>query len=338
MTHRLPETPEFLATALRFKPGPNQREVAHLFDLESVLAVNTALALGRPLLVRGDPGVGKSQLALAAAWVLRRPFLSVFVNAHTQVQDLLWHEDLVTRLAEAQTFKVEQGSAADHLAREWFVRPGPLWWALNWTEAAKHGAKPRVKVPAPGFDETECNPLENGVVLLIDEIDKADSSVPNGLLEVLGQSTFSVPGFPEPVRASEPAPLIVLTTNEDRTLPDAFVRRCVVLHLRLPDWRRWPDEFGERSLAEWLAARGRAHFPELDEQVLQLAAKQVQRDREFVQSAGFCAPGLAEYINLLEAAIDVGGGVEGAMARIEAVARFVLHKHADPGPMKSKAP
>ncbi len=85
--------------------------------------------------------------------------------------------------------------------------------------------------PAMGGDE---DPM-NGRVVLIDEIDKADTDVPNGLLEALGAGQFSPQGRAEPVRIVEPFPLVVVTTNEERVLPAPFVRRCFVLHLELPD-------------------------------------------------------------------------------------------------------
>jgi len=296
------------------------RASVHVFERRSILAVNTALDCGRPLLVRGEPGTGKSQLARAVAMALHRVFVSVFVDAGTEAQDLLWFHDAVTRLAEAQVQRAKGGGeVAKELARERFVVPRALWWALDWKGAERQaGEVAAIKEPPPAF-VAPCDP-KNGVVLLIDEIDKADSSVPNGLLECLGQRTFAVPGLGEPVRAKGIDPLVVLTTNEDRVLPDAFVRRCVVLHLRV-------DEDG---LVDWLMKRGRAHNPDpkdLDDDLLRQAAEQVERDRKAVRRAGFCPPGLAEYIDLLAAVKQsraAGDGVE-----IEEIAEFVLRKHAD---------
>lgn len=162
---------------------------------------------------------------------------------------------------------------------------------------------------------------------MIDEIDKADTSVPNGLLEYLGQGTFSVPGFDEAVHARGPAPLVVLTTNEDRALPDAFVRRCVVLHLRVPDHEQWAD-LEPGSLAKWLCERGRAHFADLDEGVLQAAAEQLVDDRRALRAGGHCLPGLAEYIDLVAAVKQ--GRAAGDETSMEDIAQFVLRKHAEP--------
>lgn len=119
--------------------------------------------------------------------------------------------------------------------------------------------------------------------MLIDEIDKADTSVPNGLLECLGQGQFACPGGATVSASTEPPPLVVVTTNEERALPDPFLRRCLVLHLG------WPTEPAE--LIEKLIARGRAHFPEHTEEVLAEAARMLAKDRETVAGRGLCRPG-----------------------------------------------
>ncbi|MFO7563885.1 MAG: MoxR family ATPase [Enhygromyxa sp.] len=292
----------------------------HLFDRESVLAVNTALDCGRPLLIRGDPGTGKSQLARAAAKKLGRVFLSRVVDAHTEAHELLWEYDALARLSDAQTLGVaRRRQTRDRLARANYTQPGPLWWALDWDSAMRQAQRASIEAPKSGFGRRE-----NGVVVLIDEIDKADVAVPNALLECLGHGSFTVPGIGQQVCAKEPAPLIILTTNTNRILPDAFVRRCVVLHVRVP----------EDGLIEWLVKRGRPHFPELPEDVLRRAAEQLKTDRARLGSRAFCAPGLAEYIDLLTAAVR--GGAEQAEARLASIARFVLDKHIDPGPMNEQ--
>jgi len=332
MANQLPK--HLLDKPLLIPAKPGRRPSSHVFEEDSILAVDTALACGRPLLLRGEPGVGKSQLARAVAEALGRVFVSVFVHARTDVHDLLWSYDAVTRLAEAQAHGAGQEAAAERLAQRRFVKPGPLWWALNWERALRQATGDHVatKAPVPSYSG-ECHP-RNGVVLLIDEIDKADTSVPNGLLECLGQRTFTVPGIDEPIDAVDPTPLVMLTTNEDRVLPDAFVRRCVVLHMRMPDPEQWElPNASPTSFEEWLVVRGRAHFEKkLPDEVLLAAAKQVIKDRRTVREAGHCPPGLAEYIDLLAALAEGGSG--GAVERINKIAKFVLHKHADPTPRR----
>lgn len=316
MTTRLPL--DLVGETIHFTDLPGQRKQAHVFERDAILAVNTALACRRPLLVKGDPGVGKSQLARAAAEKLGRRFLARYIDARTEARDLQWSLDAVTRLADAQVYKGtgEPGAAASVLDRRKYVMPEPLWWALNWTSAWKQAEQVVGQHTLPEPDAPA------GVVLLLDEIDKADPSVPNGLLECLGQQRFFVPGFDGPIEAKGPAPLIVLTTNGDRTLPNAFVRRCVVLHMRVPE--------GD-ALIPWLVARGKAHFGEMEDATLIDAAGKLAADRDHAggPGAGACKPGLAEYIDLLTALADGVG--EGLPTPIETLSTFVFRKHRDSG-------
>ncbi len=191
----------------------------HLFDEREVRALNAALAAGRPLLVRGEPGIGKSQLARAAAKMLKRTFIQQVVDSQTESRDLLWRLDSLGRLAEAQLAgalrdKSVEDARAD-FAIEKFVVPGPLWWGFDWPSAERQAAasaraRVRTDVPERG---AEADP-DNGSVVLIDEIDKAEAEVPNGLLEALGSGRIAPPGCGV-VNAKEPAPLVVITTNEE---------------------------------------------------------------------------------------------------------------------------
>ena len=120
----------------------NLRAEAHVYEERAVRALNAALAACRPLLVRGEPGTGKSQLARAAAHSLGRPLVSQVVDARTTARDLLWTFDAVARLGTAQllgALRSVVGTAEGALERKLnernFVRPGPLWWALDWKEA-----------------------------------------------------------------------------------------------------------------------------------------------------------------------------------------------------------
>ncbi len=212
--------------------------------------------------VRGEPGVGKTQLAEAAAEALQRAFVRHVVDSRTESRDLLYTFDAVMRLAEAQLCSVEKLSAAEsreQLAIQRFILPGPLWWAFNWEYARDHCLENKVPSANLVLAEAE-NELRaeagNGWVVLIDEIDKAESDVPNGLLEALGSGSFSPLGCDKRVEMSQPAPLIMITTNEERTLPDAFVRRCVVLHIQLPDL----EDGKHQEFTELLMKRGCSHF------------------------------------------------------------------------------
>jgi MoxR-like ATPase len=282
-------------------PGFGAPEEVHVFAAEEIAAVNAALAARRALLVRGEPGIGKTQMARATAVALGRAFVGITVDARTESRDLLWHFDAVARLAEAQ----RQGAGGANrtkstahtesaLAVNRFVEPRVLWWGLDWRGAAAQAMLAGVPEPPPLAEK--CDPA-NGVVVLIDEIDKADSDVPNGLLEALGAGTFPVPGYREPVRATSTVqPLVIVTTNAERVLPEAFVRRCLTLDLVLPS--------ETPALIARLIERGHAHFPGASDDVLRQAAEMVAKDRETAIDKGWRPrPGQAEFMDLLRAAL-----------------------------------
>ncbi|HEV7667947.1 MAG TPA: MoxR family ATPase [Thermoanaerobaculia bacterium] len=316
---------------LSFDPGHHLRveaygtlpETVHVFDGASKEAINAALAAGRPLLVRGEPGTGKSQLARAAAAALGRAFLPFTVDARTEARDLLYTVDTVARLAEAQIVghlpRAAEIDVREYLDEERFTTPGPIWWVFEWESAERQAERAHAAPPwtPKGWSK------EKGAVLLIDEIDKADPAVPNGLLEALGQGQFRTPwGASVASPEDAPSPLVVLTTNEERALPDAFVRRCLVLQLG------WPA--GRAALIEALVGRGRAHFPLLAESFLRTAAEMVAEDREAVADRGLCPPGGAEYLDLLRAVVrqwpDDPERQNAGLGRIRA---FALRKHPE---------
>jgi MoxR-like ATPase len=316
-------------------------EAVHIFDADTIHAVNTALAARRPLLVRGEPGVGKSQLARATAKALHRAFYPFAVDIQTEARDLLWHFDAIGRLAKAQvagallmgtaglgdkTLADKEADAQLGIAVSKFIHPGPIWWAFDWCKAAE-----QVKLvsgeeePAPMGN---CGLPENGWVILIDEIDKAETDVPNGLLEALGAGRFRPMGMKHEVVATKPYPLVVITTNEERALPDAFLRRCVVLDMKLPE--------EQTRLLALLKKRGAEHFRNgdkllIDETVLESAAAMMWEDRSAVKERGLRPlPGQAEYMDLLRALHhQCPGDADAQTALLARIRPFVLRKHGD---------
>ncbi|MBP8806151.1 MAG: MoxR family ATPase [Kofleriaceae bacterium] len=278
----------------------------HVLDRQSALAINAALAARRPLLVRGEPGLGKTQLAEAAAIDLGWEFRPFAVDADTETRDLLYREDLVQRFADAHV----ERSAPEPLGRERYIVPGPLWWAFSWKTANEQMGRVR------GGGKSESVDMPAGTVLLVDEIDKADSSVPNALLEALARRRFDTPV--QSVALDDHRPLLVVfTTNEERALPDAFLRRCLVLHLTLPD--------GPAALTKELIRRGCAHFPDRDAVgVLERAAQIIVKARQELAVSVSSPPGVAEYIDLVDAAIRLDK--DGAL--LEEIAEFAIRKHA----------
>lgn len=247
----------------------------HLWETPQIDALTAAHAAQRPLLVRGEAGSGKSQLARAAARILGTTLHKEVIHARFEARDLLYRFDSLQRLADAQAHLTDKVSKL-----EAYVRHGKLWQAV-----------------------LDCQPRKARPVLLLDEIDKAEAEVPNGLLEALGNGRFSVPLLGEVVRRPDdvPAPLVVITTNDERELPPAFLRRCLVLTLQLPRGR---------ALEAFLVKRGRLHFPALAERhpaVLQGAAEMLREDRRKARAEGIYEPGLSEYLDLLRAIESVGG-------------------------------
>ncbi|MFM8443681.1 MAG: AAA family ATPase [Methylococcus sp.] len=242
----------------------------HLWSQPEIDALILAQACRRPLLVRGEAGCGKSQVARAAAQVLggTEPLVEV-IHPRFEALDLLYRFDTLARLADAQIGKLDSSNRK-------YVRRGRLWEAYEQSRQSGAGAAQPV--------------------LLIDEIDKADADIPNALLEVLGNRSFTVP--PLNNRAiqghSERFPLIVITTNEERELPPAFIRRCVVLNLNPPD--------ADAEFIGWLVDRGRVHgHLRIEDSSREQAAQQVLADRKAAIANGYPRVGLSEYIDLLTA-------------------------------------
>ncbi len=191
------------------------------------VAVNAAVTLQRPLLVKGEPGTGKTELARQVAAALAMPLIEWHVKSTTKAQQGLYEYDAVSRLRDSQL-----GDARVHEVRH-YIRQGKLWQAFT----------------APAR-----------VVLLIDEIDKADIEFPNDLLQELDRMEFHVYETGETVRAVH-RPVVIITSNNEKELPDAFLRRCFFHYIRFPD-------------ADTLAAIVRLHFPGIKPALLTTALTQ----------------------------------------------------------------
>lgn len=280
----------------------------HIFEKDHILALRAAQATGRPLLVRGEAGTGKSQLAHAAAFVTGRAFLPVVVSGETSASDLHWKFDAIARLADAQMAGQPGAKLAAELSVAQYLHPGPLWWALNWQDAlqqqqgCRHASHWQPQTPA-GWQ------AEHGMVLLIDEIDKAEPDLPNGLLEALANGAFEVPLLGKTVEQSDTPPLIVITTNDERELPAAFLRRCLVITIALPEQ--------DDALLDWLLARGQLHFPSLSPKSMQDAASMLIDDRKAAKIRRCYQPGLAEYLDLLRALQQLGAEGETAFKTLK---------------------
>ena len=197
------------------------------------VAVNAAVTLQRPLLVKGEPGTGKTELARQVAASLNMPLIEWHIKSTTKAQQGLYEYDAVSRLRDSQL-----GEARVHEVRN-YIKKGKLWQAFD----------------APAR-----------VVLLIDEIDKADIEFPNDLLQELDRMEFHVYETGETVCAVN-RPVVIITSNNEKELPDAFLRRCFFHYIRFPE-------------PQVLAQIVRLHFPAIKEALLTTALTQFFELRE----------------------------------------------------------
>ena len=196
-------------------------------------AVNAAITLERPLLVKGEPGTGKTELARQVAGALDLPLLEWSVKSTTRAQQGLYEYDAVSRLRDSQLGDERVKDVKN------YIKKGKLWDAFD---------------------------ADGKVVLLIDEIDKADIEFPNDLLQELDQMEFYVYETGETIKAKQ-RPIVIITSNNEKELPDAFLRRCFFHYIRFPD-------------AETMQQIVNVHFPDIKKSLVREALTQFYELRE----------------------------------------------------------
>ncbi|GAB6042049.1 AAA family ATPase [Endothiovibrio diazotrophicus] len=317
------------ATAFPLPARGSWPATRYLLEAPAVDALIAALAAGKPLLVQGEPGIGKSQLARAAAEVLGRPFIYEVIQPDTEYTDLLWRIDHTSRLADAQlagSIPAARGSSdgeavpatppRDVRNVAHYIGPGPIWWALDARSGeAQHTTGAPNFVPDPPLAIEPC--ARSGVVLLLDEIDKADISLTNGLLEVLGNGGFNVPPLGRSIASAGPPPLVVLTSNNSRELPPALLRRCVVLSLSLG-----------KDVQAHLERIGAVVFPDLEAELRSTAAAQIVADRN--DCTDLPRTGLAEYLDLLRALDELAGDGDDPAAWLTRLGHYFHKSRVNP--------
>ncbi|TMV91673.1 MoxR family ATPase [Thioclava sp. BHET1] len=201
------------------------------------VAVNAAVTLERPLLVKGEPGTGKTELARQVAQSLGMEIIEWNIKSTTRAQQGLYEYDAVSRLRDSQLGPGLGGERVEDVSN--YIRRGKLWQAFE---------------------------ADRRVVLLIDEIDKADIEFPNDLLQELDRMEFHVYETGETIRARH-RPVVIITSNNEKELPDAFLRRCFFHYIRFPD-----PEVMRQIVA--------VHFPDLKPRLLSEALSQFYEIRE----------------------------------------------------------
>jgi MoxR-like ATPase len=197
------------------------------------IAVNAAVTLERPLLVKGEPGTGKTELAKQVAGALGLRMIEWNIKSTTRAQQGLYEYDAVSRLRDSQLGDERVNDVAN------YIKKGKLWQAFE---------------------------ADEKVVLLIDEIDKADIEFPNDLLQELDKMEFHVYETGETIKARQ-RPIVIITSNNEKELPDAFLRRCFFHYIR------FPDEHTMRKIVE-------VHHPGIKEALLTTALTQFYEIRE----------------------------------------------------------
>ena len=200
---------------------------AYVATDDLIMAVNAAVTLQRPLLVKGEPGTGKTELARQVAGALQVPIIEWHVKSTTKAQQGLYDYDAVSRLRDSQLGDARVNDVAN------YIRKGKLWQAFV---------------------------AHQRVVLLIDEIDKADIEFPNDLLQELDRMEFHVYETGETIKARH-RPVVIITSNNEKELPDAFLRRCFFHFIKFPD-------------AETLKRIVDVHFPGIKDDLLSTALTQ----------------------------------------------------------------
>lgn len=297
-----------------FRAGDDPADL-YLYPGRTILALNVALSTRRPLLISGEPGSGKSTLAQNAAAVLGWSYYKHMITSRTRATDLLYTFDSLRRLNDATT------TDAQIKPDRYYVEPATLWWVFDPQSAGNRGTK-RIAKADRATDPVVSRGAADRAVVLLDEIDKADPDVPNDLLEPFDLRSFRVSETDDripPGRAARDA-LLILTTNGERELPPAFMRRCVTLRLDDPD-------------VDWFVKIADRRYRNGDHDLHEAVAEEVVRLRDAARQKRLRRAGTGEYLDALAACRELD--LTTAHHAWRDVAQSVLWKHErEPLPTK----
>ncbi|MDS4059546.1 MAG: MoxR family ATPase [Candidatus Contendobacter sp.] len=271
-------------------PG-NDEFPPYVFSDDIAIAADVAFATRRPLLVSGPPSSGKSLLAPTLAALKEWRCLHYTFTSRSRLEDLTGDIDHLRRLNDAQA--AQRGQA---LPPRWtYLQPGILWWAFNPTGAGNLGVSEVERETHRAHFHPPCPPgtgLRQGdAVVLLDEIDKAEPDLPNDLLEPLDRQRFQVPQGPEVKAQPDLKYLVVITTNGERELPPALLRRCVSLNLQDPNEDR-------------LVVIAGRHFPQGSEALHREVARRLIEQRDRARVLDLRPPSTSEYLDAIRACAD----------------------------------
>lgn len=308
-------------------PGDDALKIEpYLFSEPVVIAVRVALATRRPLLVAGYPGCGKTCLAEVLAAQFGWSFLRKTITSRTRLEDLTVDVDHLRRLHDAQRARAE-GEQTALAPDEAYYQPGIFWWAFDRESASRRGlsasdAAAHLKTH-PGFPGTPRtrDGQPQGTILLIDEIDKAEPDLPNDLLEPLDRRSFQLPGGRVVEASADRELLTVITTNRERELPQAFLRRCVSLLLDEPNAAR-------------LVEIALQHMPDANRRRVETLADKIVAFRSSARVSGRRPPGTSEFLDAVRACEDLKIQVDVDNPVWQQVERAVLLK---PGEFENEA-
>jgi MoxR-like ATPase len=257
----------------------------YVFTEAIAIAVDVAHITGRPLLVEGKPGCGKSRLAEALAAIKGWHFLNKSITSRTTLEDLTNEYDNLKRLHDAHSAGVKGVS----LKSDWeYNRPGIFWWAFNRVSAQNRGKDHQRSSTAFKGVERKQEDGANNTLLLIDEIDKAEPDLPNDLLDTIERRRIELRdgSFIDADQTSQI--FTIITSNQERSLPAAFLRRCVSLYIEEPD-------------AEDLKKIAKSHLGEtIDVTLLEKIVNRILEYRDREETEGLRVPGTSEFLDTLK--------------------------------------